>query len=119
MKQRTPLSLTLRGFLFIVLVDLVVIAGVTGIGWWTGWTELENFQKAIQWAGILVLGFGLLGLPGDLRLLGGRDEPSSLSGSGMEKQQTEQPLLGFAQRYSFLLIMFVAGIVCLLIGWMM
>ena len=119
MKGKRPLSLVLRGFLFIVLVDLVVIAGVAGIGWWTGWTELDNFQKAIQWAGILVLGFGLLGLIGNLRLLGGSDEQSSRSGSGMEKGQAEQTLLGLARRYSLTLIMFIAGIVCLLIGWTM
>jgi hypothetical protein len=119
MKEKKPLSLVLRGFFFIVLIDLVVIAVVTGIGWWTGWTELDNFQKAIQWAGILVLGFGLLGLIGNLRLPGGRDEQSSRSGSGMEKGQAKLPLLGVAQRYSFTLIMFVAGMVCLLIGWMM
>lgn len=109
----------LWGFLFIVLVDLVVIGIVTGIGWWTGWTELDSFQKAIQWAGGLLLGLGLLGMIGKLRLPRGLDEQGKLSESGMEIPQPQCTLLGLVRRYSFTLVMFFAGIVCLLTGWMM
>ena len=64
MKSRSLLSVIIRGFLIIVLVDLFVIAGVVGLGWWTGWVELDNYQRAIQIAGLGVMALGLIGIRG-------------------------------------------------------
>ena len=120
MKERTPLSLLLRGFLFIVLVVLTVVAAVAGIGWWTGWTELDDFQNAIQVAGLLVMGLGLLGIKGNLDMSRSFEYQYSMSVSNKDSwERTQQTLLDLAQSYSFMLIMFIAGGVCLLIGWLL
>ncbi|HDD55543.1 MAG TPA: hypothetical protein ENG59_04815 [Chloroflexi bacterium] len=120
MKERTPLSLLLRGFLFVVLVDLIVVAMVTGIGWWTGWTELDDFQYAIQVAGLLVMGLGLLGIKGNLDMSRSFEYQFSMSViKEASWERIQQTLLDLAQSYSFMLIMFIAGGVCLLIGWLL
>ena len=120
MKERTPLSLLLRGFLFIVMVVLTVVAAVAGIGWWTGWTELDDFQKAIQVAGLLVMGLGLLGIKGNLGMSRSFEYQYSMSVTKKDSwERTQQTLLDLAQSYSFMLIMFIAGGVCLLIGWLL
>lgn len=120
MKERTPLSLLLRGFLFIVLVVLTVVAAVAGIGWWTGWTELDDFQNAIQVAGLLVMGLGLLGMKGNLDMSRSFEYQYSMSVSQKDSwERIQQTLLDLAQSYSFMLIMFIAGGVCLLIGWLL
>ncbi len=120
MKGTKPLSSLLRGFLFVVLVDLAVIAVVAGIGWWSGWTELAEFQRAIQIAGLLVMGLGLLGVKGNLNMSRSSEYKYSPSVTRDESwKRTQQTLLDLAQSYAFLLIMSIAGIVCLVIGWLM
>jgi hypothetical protein len=120
MKGNRPLSLLLRGFLFVVVVDLVVIAVVAGIGWWSGWTELAEFQKAIQMAGLLVMGLGLLGVKGNLDMSRSFEYQYSMSVTRDESwKRTQQTLLDLAQSYAFMLIMSFAGVVCLVIGWLM
>ena len=107
----------LRGFLIISLIDLVLIAVVAGIGWWTGWTDQDNFKTAIQVAGLVVIGLGLLGIKGNQGMSRSFEYQSSMSVS--DKDSWERTLLDLAQSYSFMLIMFIAGGVCLLIGWLM
>ena len=122
MKEKTPLSLVIRGFLIIVLVDLIVIAAVASIGWWIGWTELDDFQTAIQVAGLLVLGLGLFGIKGnpDLKLKPSSEHHYSRSASNPNSlERTQRTVFDLVQSYSFMLIMFVAAVVCLLIGWLM
>jgi hypothetical protein len=120
MKGNKPLSLLLRGFLFVVLVLLVVIAVVAGIGWWAGWTEIADFQEAIQMAGLLVMGLGLLGIKGNLDMSRSFEYQYSMTVTGDESwERIQQTLLDLAQSYSFMLIMGVAGSVCLVIGWLM
>ena len=103
----------------VALIDLIVIAAVAGIGWWTGWTELEDFHKAIQMAGLLVIGLGLLGIKGNLDMSRSFEYQNSMSVTGEDSwKRTQQTLLDLAQSYSFMLVMFIAGGVCLLIGWM-
>ena len=120
MKKKRPLSLVIRGFLFIVLVDLVVIAIIAIIGWWSGWTDIEDFQKAIYIAGMLVVGLGLLGIKGNLDMSRSFEYQYSMSVTKDDSwKRTQQTLLDLAQSYSFMLIMFIAGGVCLLIGWLM
>ena len=120
MKRNKPLSLLIRGFLIVSLIDLIVIAVVAGIGWWTGWTELADFQKAIQMAGMLVMGLGLLGIKGNLDMSRSFGYQYSMSVSKDESwERIQQTLLDLAQSCSFMLVMFIAGGVCLLIGWLM
>ena len=120
MKNKRPLALVIRGFLFIVLVDLVVIALIAMIGWWAGWTDIADFQKAIYIAGMLVIGLGLLGIKGNLDVSRSFEYQYSMSVTKEDSwERTQQTLLDLAQSYSFMLIMFIAGGVCLLIGWLM
>ena len=114
MKKKKLLNVVLRGFLIISLIDLVLIAVVAGIGWWTGWTDQDNFKTAIQVAGLVVIGLGLLGIKGNPDIV---EHKQSMSVS--EKDSWERTLLDLVQRYSFMLIMFITGGVCLLIGWLM
>lgn len=117
MKEKKPV---LRGFLFVILIDLVVIAIVAGVGWWTGWTDIEDFRKAIQMAGLLVIGLGLLGIKGNLDISRSFEYQYSMSVSRDDSwKRTQQTLLDLARSYSFLLIMFIAGGICLLIGWLL
>ncbi|MEJ2448078.1 MAG: hypothetical protein P8Y37_09085 [Anaerolineales bacterium] len=67
MKDRSPLSLLIRGFVLVALIDLAVIAIVAMLGWWSGWIYLEDFQRAINLAGILVIAGGFVGLLVKLR----------------------------------------------------
>jgi hypothetical protein len=120
MKSKTPLSQLIRLFGFVFLIDLVVIAIVAGIGWWAGWQSQEGFKGAIQLAGILVIGIGFLGIKGNRD--GTRSFKYQSSRSTTRKsswERTQQYLVDFAQSYSFMLVMFVAGAVCLAIGWLM
>jgi cell division protein FtsX len=119
-KRKTLLSLLIRGFLIVALIDLIVIAIVAGIGWWTGWTEQGDFQNAIQVAGLLVIGLGLLGIKGNLDSSRSFEYQYSMSVSKDSSwERTQQTLFDLAQSYAFMLIMFIAGVVCLLIGWLM
>lgn len=120
MKKRTLLSLIIRGFLITALIDLVIIAIVTGIGFWAGWTELDDFQMAIQVAGLLVIGIGLLGIKGNLDISRSFEYQYSMSVSEKDSwERTQQTLFDLAQSYSFMLVMFIAGGVCLVIGFLM
>ncbi len=120
MKSRTPLSQLIRLFGFVFLIDLVVITIVAGIGWWAGWQSQEGFKGAIQLAGMLVIGIGFLGVIGNrgsTRSLKHQSSRSTTRKSSWER--TQQTLVDFAQSYSFMLVMFIAGAVCLAIGWLM
>lgn len=104
----------------VFLVVLVVIVIIFCLGWWAGWQTLEEFQKAIQIAGILVIGLGLLGVKT------GRDfahasthldsRPNSRKTSW---ERIQQALLDFIQSYVFMLVSFAAGAICLVIGWLL
>ena len=113
MKDRSPLSLLIRGFLLVVLIVLVVIALVSMISWWAGWMFLEEFQRAIYLVGGLLIGTGLVGLAKELvglhhsRLADGQTETTS---------EENQALMDGMRRYAFTVIFLVAGGVCLLIG---
>ena len=120
MKSRTPLSQLIRLFGFVFLIDLAVIAIVAGIGWWAGWQSQERFKDAIQLAGMLVIGIGFLGIMGNrgsTRSLKHHSSRTYVQESSRER--TQQTLVDFAQNYKFMLVMFVAGAVCLSIGWLM
>ena len=120
MKSRTPLSQLIRLFGFVFLIDLVVIAIVAGIGWWAGWQSQEGFKGAIQLAGMLVIGIGFLGVIGNRVSTRSLKHHSSRSNAQeSSRERTQKNLVDFAQSYGFMLVMFVAGAVCLAIGWLM
>jgi hypothetical protein len=120
MKPRSLLSQILRIFAVVMVIVLLTVAIVAGIGWWVGWLTEDKFKTAIQIAGLVLIGIGLLGIRGNW------DKPRNFeyqSGRSITKDDSwkriQQSLLDFAQSYSFLLIMLFAGGLCLVIGWMM
>ena len=120
MKPRCLLSQILRIFVVVVLLVLVTVAVITGIGWWAGWQTEEKFKTAIQISGLVLIGIGFLGIKGNWDKPRSVEYQSSMSVSKDERwKRTQQNMLDFAQRFSFLLIMFAAGGICLAIGWLM
>ena len=120
MKSRTPLSQLIRLFGIVFLVDMLVIGVVAVLGWWAGWQTQDKFKNAIQIAGILVVGMGLAGIKGGWDATRGFEKQYSLSTTQKSSwERTQQTLVNFSQSYSFMLVMFVAGGVCLVIGWLM
>lgn len=104
----------------VILIDLIVIALILMIGWWAGWQTQEEFKDAIQLAGILVVGIGFMGIKGNWDVTRSFEYQYSMSTTQKSSwERTQQTLLDFAQSYRFLLLMFVAGGICLIIGWLM
>ena len=120
MEDRSPLSPLIRGFLLVMLIDLVVIALITMLGWWLAWMYLESFQRAIWLAGTLVIGIGLVPLLRDLllrrrsHLEDGRSQPLAENGD-----QTSESLQSWLMRHAFPVVFITAGGVCLLIGFLL
>ena len=117
---RSLLSQILRIFAVVVVIVLVIVAIIAGIGWWAGWQTEGKFKTAILIAGLVLIGVGFLGIKGN------RDKTRSIENTDSNSssiddswKRTQQSLKDFAQSYSFLLIMFFAGGLCMVIGWLM
>jgi len=120
MKSRTPVSQLIRLFGLVFLIDLVVIGIIAALGWWAGWQNQDKFKDAIQLAGILVIGIGFVGVKGNRDRTRGFKSLYHMSTTRKSSwERTQQKLVDFAQNFSFMLVMFVAGAVCLAIGWLM
>ncbi len=120
MKPKSLLSQILRIFVVVVLIVLVTVAVIAGIGWWAGWQTEEKFKTAIQIAGLVLVGIGFLGIKGNWDMTRSFEYQYSMSVSKDESwKRTQQNMLDFAQGYAFLLIMFAAGGICMVIGWLM
>jgi hypothetical protein len=104
----------------VLLVDLVVIFIILIIGWWAGWQTLVKFRRAVQIAGILVIGIGFMGVKGNRDATRSFEYQSSLATSQKSSwERTQQNLADFARSYAFMLVMFTAGGICLVIGWLL
>lgn len=117
MKNRSPLSLLIRGFVLVALIDLAVIAIVAMLGWWSGWIYLEDFQRAINLAGILVIASGFVGLLVNLR----QNHLSDNGGNQIKPieesaGQISAAFQAWLKKYALTVVFFIAGGVCLLIG---
>ena len=120
MKPRSLLSQILRIFAVVVVIVLVTVAIIAGIGWWAGWQSEAKFRTAIQIAGLVLIGVGFLGIKGNRDMPRNFEYQYSMSVTKDDSwKRTQQSLRDFAQRYSFLLIMFVSGGLCMVIGWLM
>jgi hypothetical protein len=120
MKPKSLLPQTLRIFGFVVLIVLLTVAIIAGIGWWAGWQTEQKFKTAIQIAGWLLIAFGFLGIKGNLETaVNSGDRQNALAPKEDNWIRFQHSLLGFFRNHSFLLIMFGAGGVCLVTGWLM
>ncbi len=119
-KTRSLLSQILRIFAVVFVIVLVTVAIIAGIGWWAGWQIEEKFKAAIQVAGLVLFGIGFLGIKGNREMTRGGEFPESMTATQDDSwKRAQQSLQNFAQRYSFLLIMFASGGLCLIIGMLM
>ena len=117
---RSLLSQILRIFAVVVVIVLVTVAIIAGIGWWAGWQTEGNFKTAIQIAGLVLIGIGFLGIKGSGDRTRSFEDLSSLTVTKDEWWiRAQRSMLDFAQSYAFLLIMFAAGSMCLVIGLLM
>ena len=119
MRKRTLSSQILRMLGFVILLDLIVVLIIVAIGWQAGWQTPREFHRAIQYAGILVIGIGFLGIKGNWKRIRPDDNKSSKSFAIKEDWVGLQPSLAdYAQSYAFMIVMLLAGGLCLIIGWM-
>jgi len=120
-KEKPRVFYTIMKLLGIVLLIVLVLIGlVLLIGWAEMWRTQEEFKNAIQLAGTLVIGVGLLGIKGNWE--GTRNFEYQQSMSVLPKsswERTQQDLMDLAQSYLFTLVTVFAGGICLLIGWLM
>ena len=114
------LSQILRIFAVVVVIVLVTVAIIAGIGWWAGWITERKFKIAILIAGLVLIGVGFLGIKGNRDMTRSLEYQKSTSDAKDDNwNRNQQSLKDFMQSYSFLLIMFFAGGLCVVIGWLM
>ena len=104
----------------VLLVEFGVLVIVAMIGFWVGWQALEEFQRAIQIAGLLQIGSGFLGIKGNWEVTRSFDYQYSMSTTSKDSwERTQQTLTDFAQSYAFMLVMLFSGGISLVIGWLL
>ena len=119
-KTRSLLSQIIRLFTVMSILIVMVVIIILAIGWWQGWQTEEEFRQAIQIAGILLFGIGLLGVKGSWDGTRNFEYQYSMSASELSSwERVQQNLVDFSQAFAFLLVCFAAGAICLLIGWLM
>ena len=118
MIKRPLTSQILRILGFVILIDLIVIFIVAAIGWWAGWQTSKVFHQAIRLAGILVIGIGFLGIKGNWKKVQTNDKYSKSFSSERNWVQPQPTLADFVQSYTFMIVMLLAGGLCLIISWM-
>jgi len=119
-KTRTLLSQVLRIFGVVVIIVLTTVAIITGIGWWAGWQTQGEFKSAIQISGLVLIAIGFLGIKGNWDMTRSFEYQYSMSVSKDESwKRIQRSMLDFTQGYAFLLIMFAAGGICMVIGMLM
>ena len=120
MKKQSITAQIIKLFLIVIGIVLGVVALILVIGWWQGWTTEDKFQTAIQIAGMLILGVGLLGIKGSWDGTRNFQYQYSMSASKQSSwERVQQNLIDFSQSYAFMLVCLAAGLICLAIGWLM
>lgn len=106
------------GIVFLALLGIAIIVAL--IGWRMGWGALPEYARGLQMAGLFVVGIGLLGIRGNWEVTRSFGYQYSMSTTEENSSQRTQRILGdFIQSYQFMLVMFLAGGLSLLIGWLM
>ena len=106
------------GTVSLALIGVAIV--VTFIGWRMEWKTLAEYGKGLQLGGMFVIGIGLLGIRGNwevTRSFGYQYSMSTTEQSSTER--TQRILSDFVQSYHFMLVMFFAGGLSLLIGWLL
>ena len=104
------------GIALLVLLGITLVVAV--IGWRLGWGTLSEYARGLQMAGLFVIGVGLLGIRGNWEVTRSFGYQYSMSTTEQSSTQRTQRILGdFIQSYKFMLVMFFAGGLSLLLGW--
>ena len=99
---------------FVVLGALILV-GV--VGWFLGWGSVTEYGEGLLWAGILVIGFGMLGIRGEWEAT--RSFPYQYSMSVTDQpgwERAKQVVEEGMQSHWFLVETLTAGGICILIG---
>ncbi len=106
------------GIVFLALLGIAIIVAL--IGWRLGWETLADYGQGLQLGGMLVIGVGLLGIRGNWEVTRSFGYQYSMSTTKDSSIQRTQRILGdFIQSYTFMLVMFLAGGLSLLVGWLL
>jgi hypothetical protein len=89
------------------------------VGWLLGWGSVAQYGEGLVWAGIVVIGFGLMGIRGEWEATRGFPYQYSMSvtdqpGWERAKQVVEEGM----QSHGFMIGLLVAGGLCILLGWL-
>jgi hypothetical protein len=114
-----PLGLIIRLIVGVLLLELVILGFITLLSRYLGWNTIEEIASAIEFAGFIAIGIGLLSLAGFWESTRSFSYQYSLTvGQKDGWERVQQTLVDFAQTYGFLLLMLSVGLLNLLIGWM-
>jgi len=106
------------GIVFLALLGIAIIVAV--IGWRMEWKTLAEYGQGLQLGGMFVVGIGLLGIRGNWEVTRSFGYQYSMSTTEENSTQRTQRILGdFLQSYQFMLVMFLAGGLSLLLGWLL
>ena len=121
MDAKISLLKVIGRILGIVLLALLGIALVVAvIGWRMGWESAGEYARGLQLGGMFVIGIGLLGIRGNWEITRSFSYQYSMSTTEQTSTQRTQQILGdFIQSYNFMLVMFLAGGLSLLVGWLL
>ena len=111
---------TKRFFGIVIVFEFVILAIMGVIGWRMDWNTVDDYAQALQYAGMLIIGLGLLGIKGNWDTTRSFEYQYSLSVTDQSiLQRTQQTLNDFAESYRFMLVMLSLGCINLLIGWLL
>jgi hypothetical protein len=121
METKHSLLKVIGRFLGTVILALLGAAVVVAmIGWRMEWKTLAEYGQGLQLGGMFVIGIGLLGIRGNWEVTRSFGYQYSMSTTEQSSTQRTQRILGdFIQSYQFMLVMFFAGGLSLLLGWIL
>ena len=120
MRLQKTTKVLFKGLGIVLLIEFIIVVIIALISWRAGWSSPDNFKDAIQIAGILQIGIGFLGIKGNWDNTRSFEYQYSISTTSKDSwERTQQNLVDFSQSYAFMIVMFIAGGISLIIGWLM
>ena len=100
-----------------ILLGAVILVWITGR--LLGWSSVGQYGEGLVWAGILVVGFGLLGIRGEWEVTRSFPYQYSMSVTDQPGWERSKHILEEGMRsHGFLIEMLAAGGLCIVIGWL-
>ena len=117
MEKQGILPAFLRFMRTVVLIDLGIFVGVGLICWFGGWRTAYHYGNGLMLVGVAAMAAGVFSLAGGWGLT--RDfsyQHAASAGVADTPERTRRELKDTGQRYGFLALMGVAGIVSIAFG---